>query len=114
MVPPTPLHTSRVLMEDRELWDDVKVRYCNVFVTLPPCVEYTMAMVLGRLARDRGSSGVLLEQPLDGAKAACCHGLTSAVFLCAGGDDQRLGHHACGLRPGLDQRLGHLQQPAAQ
>ena len=25
-VPPTPLHTSRVLTEERELWDDVKVR----------------------------------------------------------------------------------------
>ena len=25
VVPPTPLHTSRVLTEDRELWDDVKV-----------------------------------------------------------------------------------------
>lgn len=26
VVPPTPLHTSRVLTEDKELWDDVKVR----------------------------------------------------------------------------------------
>lgn len=25
VVPPTPLHTSRVLTEDKELWDDVKV-----------------------------------------------------------------------------------------
>lgn len=97
VVPPTPLHTSRVLTEDRELWDDVKVRYCNVCLTLTPCVEYTMATVLGRLARDRGSSDMLIEQPLDGAKASCCHGLTAAVVLCAGRDDQCLGHHACGL-----------------
>lgn len=26
VVPPTPLHTSRVLTEDMELWDDVKVK----------------------------------------------------------------------------------------
>lgn len=25
VVPPTPLHTSRVLTEDKELWEDVKV-----------------------------------------------------------------------------------------
>lgn len=28
VVPPTPLHTSRVLMEDQELWEDVKVKAC--------------------------------------------------------------------------------------
>lgn len=26
VVPPTPLHTSRVLTEDKELWEDVKVK----------------------------------------------------------------------------------------
>lgn len=30
VVPPTPLHTSRVLTEDKELWDDVKVGLCSV------------------------------------------------------------------------------------
>lgn len=29
VVPPTPLHTSRVLTEDKELWDDVKVGRCS-------------------------------------------------------------------------------------
>ena len=28
VVPPTPLHTSRVLTEDKELWEDVKVGLC--------------------------------------------------------------------------------------
>lgn len=33
VVPPTPLHTSRVLTEDKELWDDVKVgRRSDLFV----------------------------------------------------------------------------------
>lgn len=29
VVPPTPLHTSRVLTEDKELWEDVKVGRCS-------------------------------------------------------------------------------------
>ncbi|XP_054640219.1 MAP kinase-activated protein kinase 2-like [Dunckerocampus dactyliophorus] len=33
-VPPTPLHTSRVLTEDKELWDDVKGEMTNVLATM--------------------------------------------------------------------------------
>lgn len=34
VVPPTPLHTSRVLTEDKELWDDVKVGLCpDLFIS---------------------------------------------------------------------------------
>lgn len=40
--------------------------------------------------------------------------LESLLLPLPGGDDQRLGHHACGLRPGEDQGPGHLQQPAAE
>lgn len=28
-VPQTPLHTSRVLKEEKDLWEDVKVTYLN-------------------------------------------------------------------------------------
>lgn len=35
VVPPTPLHTSRVLTEDKELWDDVKVRLKIIFRKWP-------------------------------------------------------------------------------
>lgn len=35
VVPPTPLHTSRVLTEDKELWDDVKVRLNIIFRMRP-------------------------------------------------------------------------------
>jgi hypothetical protein len=35
VVPSTPLHTTRVLTEDREMWDDVKVR---IRLTLTPLV----------------------------------------------------------------------------
>lgn len=36
------------------------------------------------------------------------------LHLSPGGDDQRLGHHAGGLRPGEDQGPEDLQQPASQ
>lgn len=34
-VPQTPLHTSRVLKEEKDLWEDVKVRPCPA--DLGPC-----------------------------------------------------------------------------
>ncbi|XP_038871935.1 MAP kinase-activated protein kinase 2-like [Salvelinus namaycush] len=34
VVPPTPLHTSRVLTEDRELWDDVKEEMTSALSTM--------------------------------------------------------------------------------
>ncbi|KAM4587485.1 MAP kinase-activated protein kinase 2-like isoform 1-T1 [Odontesthes bonariensis] len=34
VVPPTPLHTSRVLMEDKELWDDVKEEMTSALATM--------------------------------------------------------------------------------
>ncbi|KAM9410066.1 MAP kinase-activated protein kinase 2-like isoform 1-T1 [Pholidichthys leucotaenia] len=34
VVPPTPLHTSRVLTEDRELWDDVKEEMTSALATM--------------------------------------------------------------------------------
>uniref|UniRef100_H3DAU3 Protein kinase domain-containing protein n=1 Tax=Tetraodon nigroviridis TaxID=99883 RepID=H3DAU3_TETNG len=37
-----------------------------------------------------------------------------AVGRREGGDDQRSGHHACGLRPGEDQGPGRVRQPSAQ
>uniref|UniRef100_A0A3B3QW04 non-specific serine/threonine protein kinase n=1 Tax=Paramormyrops kingsleyae TaxID=1676925 RepID=A0A3B3QW04_9TELE len=33
-VPPTPLHTTRVLMEDREMWDDVKDEMTSALATM--------------------------------------------------------------------------------
>ncbi|XP_069010418.1 MAP kinase-activated protein kinase 2-like isoform X2 [Embiotoca jacksoni] len=34
VVPPTPLHTSRVLTEDKELWDDVKEEMTSALATM--------------------------------------------------------------------------------
>ncbi|XP_020502457.2 MAP kinase-activated protein kinase 2 isoform X1 [Labrus bergylta] len=34
IVPPTPLHTSRVLTEDKELWDDVKEEMTSALATM--------------------------------------------------------------------------------
>ncbi|KAJ8395763.1 hypothetical protein AAFF_G00030000 [Aldrovandia affinis] len=34
VVPPTPLHTTRVLTEDRELWDDVKEEMTSALATM--------------------------------------------------------------------------------
>ncbi|XP_064161426.1 MAP kinase-activated protein kinase 3 [Anguilla rostrata] len=34
VVPPTPLHTTRVLREDRELWDDVKEEMTSALATM--------------------------------------------------------------------------------
>lgn len=70
MVPQTPLHTSRVLMEDKELWDDVKVRHFrSVFFFL---CDHKVAVKTD-------------FQPQK------CRDLSS------GGNDQRPGHHACRL-----------------
>nr|XP_006631241.1 PREDICTED: MAP kinase-activated protein kinase 3 [Lepisosteus oculatus] len=34
VVPPTPLHTTRVLMEDKEMWDDVKEEMTSALATM--------------------------------------------------------------------------------
>ncbi|KAG7263604.1 hypothetical protein CRUP_020854 [Coryphaenoides rupestris] len=34
VVPPTPLHTTRVLTEDREMWDDVKEEMTSALATM--------------------------------------------------------------------------------
>ncbi|MED6236336.1 hypothetical protein ATANTOWER_007689 [Ataeniobius toweri] len=88
MVPSTPLHTTRVLNEDRELWEDVKTntKYCMKWLDCENC--------------DMDLYSAPLTQPLFDA--------------ITGGDDQRLSNHACGLRPGEDQGPRHIQQPSSQ
>lgn len=81
VVPPTPLHTSRVLTEDMELWDDVKVELNQNVAT--------------RWQKNTSSDSWQPTVP-------------------TGGNDQRSGHHAGGLRPGEDQGSGHVQQPSAE
>ncbi|XP_061640256.1 MAP kinase-activated protein kinase 2-like isoform X4 [Phyllopteryx taeniolatus] len=44
VVPLTPLHTSRVLMEDKELWDDVKEEMTSALATMR--VDYEQSKVL--------------------------------------------------------------------
>ncbi|KAK6480835.1 MAP kinase-activated protein kinase 2-like [Huso huso] len=34
VVPPTPLHTTRVLQEDREMWDEVKEEMTSALATM--------------------------------------------------------------------------------
>ncbi|MEQ2202201.1 hypothetical protein XENOCAPTIV_027045, partial [Xenoophorus captivus] len=93
VVPQTPLYTSRVLTEEKELWDDVKVTHgpsawCFCFVCL---FSETCHKVADRYL------------------------ITfTAPTVPTGGNDQRPGHHARGLRPGEDQGLGHVQQPSAK
>lgn len=38
-VPQTPLHTSRVLKEEKDLWEDVKVKTLNRFCPDPPLFQ---------------------------------------------------------------------------
>lgn len=85
VVPPTPLHTSRVLTEDKELWDDVKVSDL-ILILFSECNH----------------------------KMAVKHQISFAKCLSTGGNDQCPGHHASGLRPGKDQRPGYIQQPTAE
>lgn len=49
-VPQTPLHTSRVLKEEKDLWEDVKVRPIWGCATLcaPRAVRFCLPLVLGR------------------------------------------------------------------
>lgn len=86
VVPQTPLFTSRVLTEDKELWDDVKVRHWR--------------------------SGGFFIWPQGGSKDTDLQP-RKCLDLSSGGNDQRPGHHACRLWPGEDQRPGHVQQPFA-
>lgn len=85
VVPPTPLHTSRVLMEDKELWEDVKVK-----ARLLSWLNHTVAVL-----------------PL-----ACWVPLNTSR-LTPGGTDQRPGDDASRLWPGEDQGPGFVQQPLA-
>ncbi|KAG7251807.1 hypothetical protein CRUP_024549 [Coryphaenoides rupestris] len=39
VVPPTPLHTTRVLTEDREMWDDVKVKIKDLDTSSNPLLN---------------------------------------------------------------------------
>lgn len=89
VVPPTPLHTSRVLTEDMELWDDVKVSLRSASVgSWSGC---------GHKVAERKKTPASWQQTVP-----------------TGGNDQRSGHHASGLRAGEDQGPGHVQQPSAE
>lgn len=83
VVPPTPLHTSRVLTEDKELWEDVKVKTAQ-FHDLTTWWQYSNTLPT-----------------------------TKHLHLTTGGTDQRPGHNASRLWPGEDQGPGYVQQPFA-
>uniref|UniRef100_A0AAZ3QS10 non-specific serine/threonine protein kinase n=1 Tax=Oncorhynchus tshawytscha TaxID=74940 RepID=A0AAZ3QS10_ONCTS len=73
VVPPTPLHTSRVLTEDRELWDDVKEEMTSALSTMR--VDYDQVKIkdldtsnnpLLNKRRKRPAAGGLRERSEEG------------------------------------------------
>lgn len=177
-VPQTPLHTSRVLKEEKDLWEDVKVRpwpadlgpatlcapravrFC-LPLTLggsqvgPICAGIAIRCKIGKQMAPRGHAelpvlscgwgGGLEKLPgglsvpshnllvssrtTGGGRGGPCPGgsltrggpccpvavLTGAALcpLPAGGDDERAGHHASGLRTNQDQENRGFLQPLA-
>ncbi|XP_023614755.1 MAP kinase-activated protein kinase 2 isoform X1 [Myotis lucifugus] len=83
-VPQTPLHTSRVLKEDKERWEDVKV---DAQPLSHPCQAHS-------------------------AFAYVPH-ISVGGTLPPGGDDQCLGHNACRLRADQDKKDRRCLQPSA-
>ncbi|CAB1353797.1 unnamed protein product [Coregonus sp. 'balchen'] len=57
VVPPTPLHTSRVLTEDRELWDDVKVKIKDLDTSNNPLLNKRRKRPAAGAAEGEGGGG---------------------------------------------------------